>query len=163
MKILVFQQPSILIYIKFIENDSFNIDALRHPIEWLDIRYAYIENDKVINLNLSSSDKELFNIQKQIKEINEIITIKENIFLENQNDLIFSELEEAYSLKQSLFDRLYSINTKLKSYVTPNSTHFKKFRSNLNKNEYILAYNFGLNSSHAILVSREYVYSKNWL
>ena len=143
------------LYKKFIENDSFNIDALRHPIEWLDIRYAYIENDKVINLNLSSSDKELFNIQKQIKEINEIITIKENIFLENQNDLIFSELEEAYSLKQSLFDRLYSINTKLKSYVTPNSTHFKKFRSNLNKNEYILAYNFGLNSSHAILVSRE--------
>jgi len=139
---------------KFFQQDQYDVSNMRHPIEWLDLRYAFLENTKIINTNLSSSNSQINNLQLKLKNINEEIKINETKFLRDKDQSSFDALERLTKDKKINLEKILSANSRLKNFVTPELTHFKKFRESLKDDQYILAYHFGRHQSSAFLVSK---------
>jgi len=133
--------------------ENFKSNKLRHPIEWLDYKYTYIENSAIISENLTSNNAQISQWQSEIKTVNSQLHQLELKFLEKRDEATFKLIKNLFKQKESLIEKIYETNIKLKSYIKPNNTDFKKFRENLKENEYILAYHFGPNESVAYLVS----------
>jgi CHAT domain-containing protein len=144
-----------LLYSYYNQSPSFNVDELAHPIEFLDVKQAFIKNNSLTELNLASNDSINKNLQNELQKINLEIAIYEQNFISEGSVNNFDQLQSKYEIKQTLINRLFSVNQNLKDFVSYQKTHFNEFRKNLESNSFILSIHFGQQESFGYLVSKD--------
>jgi len=143
-----------LLFSYLTELKEFDNNLLKTPIEWIDLKSSFFENDTLTKINLDLGNKKLTTLQAQFKELNEEISSIEDAFLADNDSKQYEALQQKFQERRSLRDSIYSINSNLKSFVDYDSTHFKKFQNNLADDQYILSIHFGMQDSYVYLATK---------